>query len=348
MTAAASAAAAAAAAGASAFREHMLAQDADEEAAAAEVHGTGDGTGITVMAVDKAELTQAFRTLAAEGRHGPVETPAGEITHAAGWCAPAEVVEAERARQHAADDAAAALADEELPDALREERGLTYRELLIVLTEELRFANAQSLDAPVRVDLGDTVDGIESVMYDPDAGCVVLRPWLTRKVPREELPAPGLHDFLIQQPHDAGAAFKVIRARRGMKRSALLALTAVSPSNIGNIERGVHRPSVDLLVKIAHALRTGVEIRDARADKPDRADFTIAHPSQVGPVLRALRLRRAVTLDTVAAEAGLRVRMLRQYEGGVTMPNLVTLLRILVVLDGILALADLDRRGDAA
>lgn len=248
--------------------------------------------------------------------------------------------------RHAADDEAAALGDdpvrEEQPVA--EERGLTYRDVLMIVAQELRFAPPEALDRPVRVDLGDSIDGIQSIIFDPDAGRLVVQPWLTRGVPRVSLPAPGLHDFLIRQAPDAGAALKVIRARRETGRSAMSATTGVSPSTISNIERGVDNPSPEMLIKLAHALRTGLEIRDDADDRPDRPDFSISHLSQIGPALRALRYRRGVGVGVIASSTRLTQRMLRQYEDGSTWPSIPTLIRILDALDAVLALADLDRR----
>jgi len=280
---------------------------------------------------------------AAAAVHGvavAVEPVGPEITAAGGWCVPSAAVEAHAARRAAADD----LGEEETPEWGRDDRGLTYRELLVLAVDALRFAPTDVLDRPVRVDLGDTIDGIQSIVFDPDAGRMVVYPWLTRGVPRVSLPAPGLDDFLIREPAEAGAALRVIRLRREIDRKVISHMTGVAPSTIGNIERGIDTPSAAMLIKLSQAMSVGVEVRDDADDKTERPDFSLSHASQVGPMLRVLRFRRGIGVGVVALAANVSQRILRQYEDGATAPNLPTLIRLLDVLDAVLALSDLDRR----
>lgn len=67
----------------------------------------------------------------------------------------------------------------ELPELAHK---MTWRELLIAVTEELRFAPAEALDKPVRVQLVGRLSALESVSFDPDeTGGLMLYPWLVTK-----------------------------------------------------------------------------------------------------------------------------------------------------------------------
>lgn len=70
-----------------------------------------------------------------------------------------------------------------VPDRLRP--AITWRDLLMAVTEELRHAPAAALDEPVVVQLPGRTTTLQSVTYDAEeesaeagAGRLVLDPWL--------------------------------------------------------------------------------------------------------------------------------------------------------------------------
>ncbi|HEY0186145.1 MAG TPA: XRE family transcriptional regulator [Cellulomonas sp.] len=69
-----------------------------------------------------------------------------------------------------------------------------------------------------------------------------------------------------------------------------------------------------------------------RPEQPERPDLAQAVLREVGPRLRAARLRRGLTLDALAAETGISASTLSRLEGGKRAPNLELLIPVTAVL----------------
>lgn len=62
--------------------------------------------------------------------------------------------------------------------AQRSRPAMTWLDLLMQVTEELRHADRTMLDQPVRVQVAGRQVTLQSVSYDEDAQGLVLYPWL--------------------------------------------------------------------------------------------------------------------------------------------------------------------------
>ncbi len=56
-----------------------------------------------------------------------------------------------------------------------------------------------------------------------------------------------------------GSSLRRIRTRRGVTQKALGAMTGMSHTFIGEMERGLKAPNLNAVIALAHALNTGVD-----------------------------------------------------------------------------------------
>lgn len=69
-----------------------------------------------------------------------------------------------------------------------------------------------------------------------------------------------------------GSQIRVLRQERGISQEKLALIAGVNTSYVGQIERGIRSPTIDMLDKIAQALE--VDIVELFRSKTDRAPHT--------------------------------------------------------------------------
>jgi transcriptional regulator with XRE-family HTH domain len=139
------------------------------------------------------------------------------------------------------------------------------------------------------------------------------------------------------------------RAERGLSLGALASRAGVAKGTLSGWERGLHQPRLPELEAVLAALgvptsqgRELLSLIDApRADRalaPARAaaEELVCLESDDRPVpghlLKAMRLRRGLTLEQVAREAGVNAASISRWERSEHTPSIEFLLRLLAVL----------------
>lgn len=119
------------------------------------------------------------------------------------------------------------------------------------------------------------------------------------------------------------ARIKKMRESAGLTQAQLAKMVGTTSQNISQYERGIRKPKIETLRKIAEALECS----------PAELDNSLASPMSVGDNIRYWRKYEGMTQQDLAERIGIEAKIIQKYEAGELKPKKKVLQNVAEVFD---------------